>query len=41
MNLEPLLFADAIISGDHHLTDLGSYQGIPIFSTREALTMVS
>jgi putative PIN family toxin of toxin-antitoxin system len=32
--------ADAIVSGDHHLTDIGSYQGIPIFSAREALAMI-
>jgi uncharacterized protein len=27
--------ADYIISGDHHLLDLGTYQGIPIISANE------
>jgi putative PIN family toxin of toxin-antitoxin system len=27
--------ADLIVSGDHHLLDLGSYRGIPIISARQ------
>lgn len=27
--------ADVIVSGDHHLRDLGSYRGIPILSVKE------
>jgi len=29
--------ADLIVSGDHHLLDLGAYQGIPIVTAREFL----
>ncbi len=29
--------ADLIVSGDHHLRDLGEYQGIPIVTAREFL----
>lgn len=33
--------ADAIVSGDHHLLDLKSYQGIPILTAREFLNRLS
>ncbi len=33
--------ADAIVSGDHHLLDLGVYRGIPIISVREFLGLLS
>ena len=29
--------ADCIVSGDHHLLDLQTYQGIPILTVREFL----
>lgn len=32
--------ADAIVSGDKDLTDLGSYQGIPILGAREAADLI-
>lgn len=32
--------ADAIVSGDNDLADIGSYQGIPILSVRQALAMI-
>lgn len=31
--------ADYIVSGDHHLLDLGSYQGIDIIKAREFLSL--
>jgi putative PIN family toxin of toxin-antitoxin system len=32
--------ADLIVSGDHHLTDLGAFQGIRIVSPKEFLDLV-
>lgn len=32
--------ADAIVSGDHHLRDLGTFAGIPIASPAEMLTFL-
>jgi predicted nucleic acid-binding protein len=33
--------ADFIVSGDHHLTDLGIYRGIRILSPEDFIKMVS
>ena len=33
--------ADVIVSGDRHLLDLGSYQGIPILTVRQFLDLLS
>jgi len=33
--------ADLIVSGDHHLLDLGTYQGIPILTVREFLDQLT
>jgi putative PIN family toxin of toxin-antitoxin system len=32
--------ADLIVSGDHHLLDLGEYQGIPVLTVREFVARV-
>lgn len=32
--------ADVIVSGDHHLRDVGSYRGIPILSVKEFLALL-
>ena len=32
--------ADLIVSGDHHLLDLGQFRGIPVVTIREFLTRV-
>ena len=33
--------ADLIVSGDHHLLDLKTYQGIPIVTARDFLNRLS
>jgi putative PIN family toxin of toxin-antitoxin system len=33
--------ADLIVSGDHHLLDLGEYQGIPIITARKFLEQLT
>jgi putative PIN family toxin of toxin-antitoxin system len=33
--------ASAVVSGDHHLLELGSYKGIPILSAAEFLTRIA
>ena len=33
--------AEAIVSGDHHLLDLKSYQGIPILTVLELLALIA
>lgn len=32
--------ADLIVSGDHHLLDLGEYQGIPVVTARQFLELL-
>ena len=32
---------EMIVSGDHHLLDLGSYAGMPILTVRQALAQIT